>query len=272
MSIIIIRANTVFIPRHNMYIRSTFRAIQTLFPFLQDVRTGIERYVRRFFRSVYIRDWQAFTMLQLSSGQVIDVGSNRGQSIESILMVLPDREIIAFEPNLNLASKLERFYKNRLNVKIVSKALGDRPGSFILYMPKYRGWVFDGLASLDRAAAMSWLNSKTLIGFDGRLLSCVEMQVEVSTLDSFSLHPSVIKLDTEGAEILALKGAKNTLETYKPAILLEGATDEIVLYLKALGYTPYSFNGKKFIQGDTSSLNTFFLCEKHLSRRRNNNG
>lgn len=67
----------------------------------------------------------------------------------------------------------------------------------------------------------------------------------VIKLDSLKISPDFIKLDVEGYELLALRGAKETIERCRPAIMLEmnglseryGYTDEdLRTYLSELDY------------------------------------
>ena len=49
------------------------------------------------------------------------------------------------------------------------------------------------------------------------------------TLDRFHLEPDLIHLDIEGMERSALKGMLGTINTFKPAIVLERANGEDIL-------------------------------------------
>ncbi len=62
----------------------------------------------------------------------------------------------------------------------------------------------------------------------------------------------IIKLDIEGAELSVLKGAKRTLESFRPLLLLElsdtalrrqgGSAAEVVALLTSLGYEIFAFD------------------------------
>ena len=246
--------------------KSYLRAAQTFFPYLQNVRFKLENLARRAGKRVNDKDWLAFRQLRIPVGSVIDVGANRGQSIESILVVLPGRKILSFEPNGALASRLAREYRCHTNIHIEAVALSDEIGSAKLYVPCYRKWVFDGLASMNRSEAMSWLNAERLKGFDPRKLTCLEFEVPVRILDSYDLKPAVIKLDTQGTEEQVLRGAAKTLAANKPIILLESATLSIANLLQDYGYHPYAYLEQKFIGGLMDTNNVFFLTSAHLDQ------
>ncbi len=73
------------------------------------------------------------------------------------------------------------------------------------------------------------------------------VQVQATTLDSFfqttGLHPNVIKMDIEGAEIKALKGMRHYLTFAQPRIIIEFSLlnqaehQEAVKYLQTFGYS-----------------------------------
>jgi FkbM family methyltransferase len=240
------------------------RSVQVNFPFLQDLRWKVEPVVRRAMKSVHDDDWRAFSLLRLNSGPIIDVGAKRGQSIESFLLTLPKRKIFSFEPNRLLARQLARKYSKHPEIVINSLGLGDKKGTFTLYVPQYKRWIFDGLSSLDRNEAISWLGTHNLYNFDTRFLRCVEVDCDISTLDSFRFTPSLIKIDVQGTEISVLQGAEKTIQSSRPVILLESASDEIVEFLSRFEYRPYVYKSGELIKNCTDASNCFFLTDAHL--------
>lgn len=245
--------------------KTYLRSIQTFFPALQDSRFKLDRFVRRTCRSVHDPDWLAFRLLNISEGAIFDIGANRGQSIESFRMVLPGRRIVAFEPNSHLAEMLDEQYRRIEGIEVKAIALSDSARTEVLYVPRYRNWVFDGLASVDRKEAMTWLNAKTLKGFDQRHLSCLQMKIKVKALDEFSeLRPAVIKIDTQGTENEVLAGGLRMIGLTRPAILLESATRDTVSLLTPLGYRPYAFIGNQLVPDELDTKNVFFLLRTHI--------
>ena len=68
--------------------------------------------------------------------------------------------------------------------------------------------------------------------FTGALSESGTLKVKTESLDNLFaigkiLPPNVIKMDIEGAELLALRGARNILEKYKPVILLATHSAEL---------------------------------------------
>ncbi|MFN3599555.1 MAG: FkbM family methyltransferase, partial [Aquificaceae bacterium] len=78
------------------------------------------------------------------------------------------------------------------------------------------------------------------------------IKVKTITLDEYiKTHkpPTIMKIDIEGAEYLALKGGENLLKSHSPLIIMETLGDDIIdaslrlnatNFLKDLGYKPYS--------------------------------
>jgi FkbM family methyltransferase len=105
--------------------------------------------------------------------------------------------------------------------------------------------------------------------------------VKVQTLDSLfsdvNEKISFIKCDVEGHEWPVLCGARNVIEKFRPAWLIEISGDpenpssdshKVFAYLTELGYTAYWFDGvglKKRVPGE-KSVNYFFLTPGHLQR------
>jgi hypothetical protein len=71
-----------------------------------------------------------------------------------------------------------------------------------------------------------------------------------------------MKLDVQGYELQALEGAERTIASFEPVLLIESPPeDEIIAFLKHLGYQYYAFTGTEFIPGQMGGRNTFFMTE-----------
>jgi len=153
-------------------------------------------------------------------GIYIDGGANMGQSIQSIRLFRPTAEIVAFEPNPGLAARITRRYSDDPRLRVLPVALGDEEGELNLFIPLYRGVEFDALASIDRNAALEWINTSRMMFFDATKLSERKICCPVTTIDMQQLDPIFIKLDLQGAEYRALKGAVLTLTRCEPILMI----------------------------------------------------
>jgi FkbM family methyltransferase len=236
----------------NEMIRKLLRTLQSEIPSIKRGKDVAYLHGRRILRIPHEKD---FTVLRYfppsSDGCYVDVGANQGQSIESILLAQPNATIVSFEANPSLAENLAQRYKHRSNIQIVPKGLSDSAGTFTLFEPSYRGFVYDGLASLDREAAASWINEETVFGFDPAKLSILKVRCQIDTLDAQRLKPIFIKIDVQGYEYNVLTGAWETLRRHEPVLLVEAFRSDTrtVRLLDELGYEEYYFDGSHLRKG-----------------------
>jgi hypothetical protein len=134
-----------------------------------------------------------------------------------------------------------------------------------LYVPIYRGYVYDGLASLDRAEA-HWLNADRVYRFRPDQLTLEEHCVEVRTLDAFELRPDIIKIDVQGTERAVVEGGVRTLEQSLPVLLIEAPTPELVSLLRDFGYMHYAFCRGTLVPETLGDPNTFFITPDRLEQ------
>ncbi|OAD19886.1 Methyltransferase FkbM domain protein [Candidatus Thiomargarita nelsonii] len=242
-------------------IRTFIRTMQTDFPFLLDRKFSFQRFVRNMFGNPHEADFNAIALFSdFDNALYLDVGGNRGQSIDSILLFKKNCIVHSFEPNPILHKKLVNVYCEKQNVIIHNFGLGDKTGEFTLYIPFYKNYMFDGLASFHKEEAESWLKTR-LYRFNERLLNVQEVKCFIKKLDDLSLSPFFIKLDVQGYEFQALLGAERTLMESRPILLIENPGKRVQSYLADFGYKPYAFEKKKFIPGVFGSSNTFFMTE-----------
>lgn len=172
---------------------------------------------------------------------VVDAGANIGEvTLVAAKAVGPEGTVFAFEPVERIAGHLaEHVRLNGLSqVRIVRQALSDRPGTQPIYLAAEKfhdGSVHDGLG--------------TLYAFAQRSVAIQE--VTLTTLDDFLAEAGAtrldfVKLDVEGAELAALKGARASLERFRPHLIIEVQQDtaraagyeaaDILRLLAGLGY------------------------------------
>ena len=240
-----------------MSMKKLLRTAQSHFGFLKNAKDDFYIHYRRFLRIPSEKFYHALPLIaERFSGCYVDVGANIGQSIESIKTFVPDAKIVSYEPNPNLATRLQRRYASDAAVSVRPVGLSDVAGSFSLYVPSYLGFVYDGLASLDRACASSWLSEDTIYGFRPERLSVQQYQCQVTTLDDESIeNPILIKIDVQGTEFEVVKGGVNMIGKYKPILIIEDYHErpELIILAKELDYEPFHFDGQRFLPGPSNT-------------------
>jgi len=171
--------------------------------------------------------WHA---LPLAGLVVYDVGAYHG--ILTLFFASRCSRVISYEPNeTNHARLVENIRLNDLNnVQVRKLGVGAQPGSGTLrYSPTMAGG-----GTLDPNGSAPILQA-----------------IQITTLDhdlaaSALPAPDLIKIDIEGWELEALRGARATLDAHHPALFLEmhGETmrekrrkaSEIIAFLREVGY------------------------------------
>lgn len=176
--------------------------------------------------------------LDLRGKTVYDIGAFHG--LLTLFFAVRAKSVVSFEPNSrNRTRLLENLRINKIqNVQVRDRGIGsqreNRQMASVTLTP--------GGASIDEKAIESFAKSG---------VETVTEQVSIVTLDEEIPEqnlprPDFIKIDTEGWELEALRGARNTLATYHTALFLEmhGSTmrekkrkvSEIVNFLWDTGY------------------------------------
>lgn len=239
-----------------------FRSVQVYFPSMQDYRFKAQRALREMLNKTHEKDFEALTILPRTSNNLfLDIGANRGDAIQSMLMRRPDARVIAFEPNPFLIDKLKNVYTDGDQVELHNVGLGSNIGSFDLYVPFYNNYMFDGLASfIERRAHRALIHR--IYGFDPKKLEVKKVNCQVKRLDELNLDPYFIKVDVQGFEYQVLLGAEQTIRRSRPILLIETPDEEEVKFLQSLDYKPFVFVAKSKLVPGMQGLNVFFLHEE----------
>lgn len=245
--------------------RKLIRTMQTWFPMFHETKFLVMRLFRKILRKPFESDFMAIQFFpNRDQALFLDVGGNRGQSTEAILLYAQNVFIQIFEPVKMLNDRLERQFRKMQHVQVNKFALGDRPCEQRIYIPFYRKWMFDGLTSLDKENPRLWLK-ENLYNYKESLFSLQDDICEIRTLDQLDLKPFFIKLDIQGYEYQALKGGDKTIRENEPILLIEAPDQKIIDYLSGLGYQYYAFKNGKFKAREMGKLNTFFMTKAKAS-------
>ena len=155
--------------------------------------------LHKLFRVGLIHDWSI----------AIDGGAHIGTW--SVVMAGRFKRVIAFEPTPETFEMLAKNMEHFSNVECRNEALMDREGLINMEMPEHN-------AKHQRAYA-----KKINDGLESRYAQWNDKgEVVAVTIDGLGL-PScgLIKLDLEGAEYLALQGARKTIARFKPVVAVE---------------------------------------------------
>lgn len=194
---------------------------------------------------------------------IFDVGANKGKISEIYLDYFPAARIFAFEPFPASMEQYKNRIKNNPRVQTFLMALGDRKGVSKLSINK-------------NADTNSLLESKKMgLSSDDQVVSIGNIDVEVETIDGFCKekgieHIDILKLDIQGGELAALKGAEDMLR-YKKIGMIYSETyfkqqykdqplfHDISKYLETVGYAIQDFYNPIYGKGSIAWCDVIFL-------------
>jgi len=168
--------------------------------------------------------------LQLGSA-CIDIGANIGaHALLAATVVGEEGLVVAFEPNpASFDTLVANSRANNLsNIRYVRRAISDVESVERLV-------EIDAQGGGDAYAHLEPID----LDHDASQAHGAGLEVEVSRLDDYlDKHPfaqplDLIKIDIEGAELLALRGASRTLQTLRPLIIFEAYEE----YCHRYGYS-----------------------------------
>lgn len=213
----------------------------------------------------------AISLELLGNGdQAVDCGANYGLYTRFFAeKVGPTGRVYSVEPVPStfavLSANVRRL--NLANATVVNKAVSDEPGQVTMTVP-----VGGGGKNFYQAHIMK----------SGEAPAAVRsFTVEASPIDRIVPDGAAIRLmkvDVEGHELPAMKGALGLLRRDEPALLIEvsgspdvpGSAADLFRLLTGLGYRVYASAGLSLhpYAPGMRSVNYFFLRDAHLSRLR----
>lgn len=205
----------------------------------------------------------------LNPQSFFDVGANEGWYSFHMMTRFPEINCYSFEPIPNTYNRSKRNLEiNGLNTNhLYNVGISDEKKTVTFY--------FDEAES--GATSMQNIREKTEIN---------KVECELIKLDDFVEQNSIkrmdlIKIDIEGSEIFAIRGALESIKKYRPVIFCEMLRkwcakfgyhpNDIIEILKPLGYECYAISDSGLIRienvtEETVETNFFFFdTEKHIN-------
>lgn len=196
------------------------------------------------------------------NGTVLDVGAHIGYFSLFFKKTVGDGMVVAFEPGANNLPYIRRNIAGT-GIRLVEKAVGDRPGTLEFYLDNLTGQ--NNSAVKDFAGFES--NQAVAFNREARLSATT---VECVSLDEFcaaeGLHPDFVKIDVEAFEAAVLRGMTGLLENDRPMVMVEVSAnrEEILEILNSRGYRCFTPAGRLCLRPDELNGNIFcFHAEKH---------
>ena len=167
---------------------------------------------------------------------IIDAGANFGMYSILFAKLNIKNQVYSIEPfkEYNKIILHNSKLNNLKNIKIINKVLSDKIAKY-----KLNKNLGNTSASITRK-----FNKASYIGVKSITIDRLVKTNKIKKID-------FIKLDVEGAELMALQGGKKSIKNFKPKIALECSSKkefyEINKFLMEFNYKPFSFDKKKII-------------------------
>ncbi len=166
---------------------------------------------------------------------ILDIGAYIGAYTFTAARIATSGSVHVFEPNPQSAQRIRQTVRNNglTNILLNECAVGNQSG--ILQFHLHETPTESGLANKNQTINI--------------------VNVPVQTIDEYCQNKTIpkidlLKIDVEGAELLVLQGAVQTINEFQPTIIIElhrkqstsfGYTvEDIVQYLHSIGYTLFT--------------------------------
>lgn len=165
---------------------------------------------------------------------IIDGGANKGQFARAATETFPDAKVFAFEPLPDVFEELKANLGRRPQVTVIQSALGNQQGTIEFFRHGY---------SLSSSVLRPL---KTRPGTDIQALEVPVCRLDDALKDVTLPGPALLKLDLQGYEMEALRGASELLRrvshvlvetSFIPSYEGEPAFGETLEFLRQAGFT-----------------------------------
>lgn len=243
-----------------------------LLNFAQIMKKFLLRYIRRCGYDLHALPLQSLSLRDLhydlpqlvgkADPLIFDIGVNKGQTIEKMTAIFPKCRLRAFEPDIELASKLEANYATPL-IKIEPFALGAKVCQNQFF--RYENNELNSFLELtpDQGNPFAAVQVKS------------QSTVKVDTVDDYCRANGiqavdVLKIDTQGFDLEVLKGAEALLAARAITVVLvevnfmtlyksQCTAGQLIDWLGSLGYAPLAFYEQVRLKHALSWVNACFV-------------
>ncbi len=144
-----------------------------------------------------------------SESMVIDIGANNGEYCYFFQKIIQTKSIIAFEPIPSLFRRLKILYPK---IQVYPYAVSDQTRKSQLYIPYINSEKYETRAKLD---LLPEKGQTKLITVNVDTISLDELLGDEISKINF------IKIDIEGHELQAIRGAKKIISRFNPILMIE---------------------------------------------------
>jgi FkbM family methyltransferase len=157
------------------------------------------------------KEYEEESRLNLNEGEIfVDVGANVGHYTLKAATYHPEVKIISIEAHpKNYKALCRNVSCNRFsNIITINKAVSDKKGKVTLY----EHITDDNRVLTDDFSIQADHNKKSSVVVDSDTIDNILKEIKIGSAD-------VLKMDIEGAEVMALKGATETLDKLRKIIV-----------------------------------------------------
>lgn len=211
---------------------------------------------------VYERDNLDLIQSFLKPGStLLDIGANIGMMAVPLLWNLPDLHVISIEASPNTLAYLDKTHNSspfKDRWEVIDKAVADKPGIIDFHLSESANGAFDGMKNTNR------VNIVNTIKVDCTTIDIIWKEHQKPVI-------SFIKIDIEGADLLALKGGMECIATCRPILLMEWnqtnikpyqlTNNDLMKFVLSIGYEIYYLPELNRI---TSLVELNLLCKKRF--------
>jgi FkbM family methyltransferase len=186
---------------------------------------------------------------------VYDVGANKAGTYQLFRTLFPEAEIHCFEPDERILPKLEKKIEGDAFAHLHRCAIGETEGTIDFYLT----------SSIENNSILAPIKG---LETDFRTVNDVK-SIPCTTLDLFSSKQGIdyidlLKMDIQGAELKALRGANGLLDRkqigclylellFTPGYEGQAYIEDIMAYLRTKGYVLFNFYNANY-EGDNGKM------------------